>query len=79
MKNIADIYYYTVDFPRIVKQMYQQGVRLFIEVGARDHCTRCINKILEQETDFLSVAIDRYGKDSKTTVAEIKEKLAEYN
>jgi len=35
-----------IDFPRVVGQAYDDGVRLFVEVGPRNSCTRMIARIL---------------------------------
>ena len=36
-----------VDFPRLVRKAYQDGIRIFIEVGPQKTCSRWIEKILE--------------------------------
>ena len=40
--NIATIYCHEIDFPRLVRQAYQDGARIFIELGARENCTNWI-------------------------------------
>lgn len=37
----------TLDFPRVIKAAYDDGVRVFIESGPGSSCTRMINTILE--------------------------------
>jgi acyl transferase domain-containing protein/3-hydroxymyristoyl/3-hydroxydecanoyl-(acyl carrier protein) dehydratase len=36
----------TVDYPRLVEQLYQDGVRLFLEMGPGNSCSRMIGRIL---------------------------------
>ncbi len=36
----------TVDFPRVIEQVYADGVRLFVEIGPGASCTRMIDEIL---------------------------------
>ncbi len=39
----------TVDFPRVIRQAYRDGVRLFLEIGPGNSCTRMIEEILTSE------------------------------
>jgi PfaB family protein len=43
---VADGYTKTVDFPRLVRRVYAEGVRVFVEVGGRRNCSTWIEKIL---------------------------------
>ena len=43
---IADSYCSMVDFPRLVRRTYADGVRVFIETGARSICSTWIGEIL---------------------------------
>ncbi len=36
----------TVDYPRVVEQMYADGIRLFLEMGPGNSCSRMIGRIL---------------------------------
>jgi PfaB family protein len=38
-----------VDFPRLVHKAYQDGIRIFVEVGPQKTCSRWIEKILESK------------------------------
>lgn len=38
-----------VDFPKLVNRLYQDGVRIFIEVGPQKTCSRWIEKILDSQ------------------------------
>lgn len=39
----------TIDFPRVVRQAYADGVRTFVEIGPGSSCTRMIADILAQQ------------------------------
>jgi PfaB family protein len=45
-KAIADGYIKMVDFPRLVRQVYADGARIFLELGGRRNCSTWIEKIL---------------------------------
>lgn len=47
----------TVDFPRIVRKAWEDGVRIFIEHGPRDQLTTAIKKILKGKP-HLALALD---------------------
>lgn len=50
----------TVDFPAVVKQAWQDGVRIFVEHGPRDLCSRWIKDILHDKP-HLVVSMDMLG------------------
>ena len=50
-----------VDFPAVVRQAHADGVRIFLEHGPRDGCTKWIRRALEGE-EHLAVALDRGGR-----------------
>ncbi len=41
-----------IDFPSVIQQAHQDGVRLFIEIGPGDGCSRMIGQILGDEPFF---------------------------
>ncbi len=42
----------TIDFPRVIRAAYEDGVRRFIEMGPGNSCARMISKILGQRPHF---------------------------
>jgi PfaB family protein len=44
---LARSYTSTVDFPRLVRRLHQDGARIFVELGAQSSCSRWIERILE--------------------------------
>ena len=62
-ENMAKMTCNPVDFPRLVNQVYDDGARIFIEVGPQKTCTRWIEKIL-QGRPHTAIAINkRYQAD----------------
>ena len=60
---ILDMATHTLDFPRIVENAWQDGVRIFLEHGPRGRCSQWIDQIL-QDKDHLSVSLDKRGRSS---------------
>ncbi|MEM7354356.1 MAG: beta-ketoacyl synthase N-terminal-like domain-containing protein, partial [Acidobacteriota bacterium] len=64
----------TLRFPELVKQAYDDGVRIFLEHGPRGLCSGWIGKILAShgvpENDYLALPLDRAGGASLRQTAE---------
>jgi acyl transferase domain-containing protein/3-hydroxymyristoyl/3-hydroxydecanoyl-(acyl carrier protein) dehydratase/1-acyl-sn-glycerol-3-phosphate acyltransferase len=54
---------HTLDFPRMVRNAWNDGVRVFLEHGPRDSCTRWVRRILG-DNEHLAISMDRAGKSS---------------
>ena len=61
--SIAEMYCKTLDFPKLVHHVYDEGARIFLEVGPRANCTRWIGDILKQK-EHAAITIDTKGVDS---------------
>jgi PfaB family protein len=59
-KNIAEMYCNMVDFPRLIETVYDDGNRIFLELGPRDLCTKAITATLDGR-DHVAVAFNRKG------------------
>lgn len=57
----------TVDFPAIIEKAWQDGVRLFIELGPRDSLATAIRETLGQR-EYLVVSMDRNKVPAATQV-----------
>ncbi|MCS6899173.1 MAG: beta-ketoacyl synthase N-terminal-like domain-containing protein, partial [Myxococcales bacterium] len=53
----------TVDFPALVRRAYRDGVRIFLEHGPHNACSRWINAILEHSSDHVALSLDLQGED----------------
>ncbi len=58
------------DFPDLVNQAYEDGVRLFVEIGPQASCTRMITKILAARPHMAQSASQR-GEDEASTVMKL--------
>jgi aryl carrier-like protein len=61
---IADAYTRPVDFPRLVRQAYADGARVFIEMGPRRICSTWIDEVLAGRP-HLAVPLDLRGVDDE--------------
>jgi PfaB family protein len=65
--NIANIYCKTIDYPKLVSQVYQDGARIFVEVGPKSNCSKWINEILHDKP-HLAISLDRKGAGTYITL-----------
>ena len=56
-----------VDFPKTVRQAYEDGARIFLEMGPGSSCTRMIRKILEGRA-FRARSMSSPSQDEPSTV-----------
>ena len=56
------------DFPAVIKQAYNDGVRIFLEMGPGSSCTRMINKILKNKSHLAASACVNGEDDYITTL-----------
>ncbi len=56
----------TIDYPRVVEQLYADGARVFIEVGPGNSCSRMISSILGERNhlarSFCAKGMGQYGQ-----------------
>ncbi len=52
-----------VDFPRLVEKVYEDGARIFVEVGPQKTCSRWIEKILQGKPHAVIPINKRYQSD----------------
>ncbi len=58
------------DFTRTIQQAYEDGMRVFIEMGPRASCTRMIQQTLE-DRPHLAVAVSRNGDDEYLSILKM--------
>jgi PfaB family protein len=75
--NIATFYTQQVDFPRLVNQVYEDGARIFIELGPQSSCTKWIGETLKDKP-HLAVGIDRKGASDLTSLLRMVAKLTSH-
>jgi PfaB family protein len=72
--SIAKAYCELVDFPRLVDKAYEDGVRLFIELGSRKFCSGLIDQILEGR-DHLAMAVNVKGVKDQASLVRVLAQL----
>ena len=63
---IANVACKQVNFPRLVNRVYDDGARIFIEVGPLGACSRWIDKILghnKEKKEYVTMSINQKGRD----------------
>lgn len=75
--SIAKAYSETVDFPRLVNQAYEDGARLFIELGSRKFCCNLIDHILAGK-DHLAMAINVKGTKDQASLVRLMAQLVSH-
>lgn len=65
----------TLDYPRVIRQAWDDGVRIFLEHGARGSCTSWIRRILAGR-EHLAIALDSPITDSLTQTIDAVAQLA---
>ncbi len=58
------------DFTRTIQQAYDDGIRVFVEMGPRASCTRMIQQTLEGRP-HLAVAVSRSGDDEYLSILKM--------
>lgn len=73
-KNIAKALCQQLDFPRLVNHVYNDHIRIFIEVGVGSNCSRWISEILKDQ-EHLTVSLNKRGVDDHTSIIKALAKL----
>ncbi|MBD2136385.1 type I polyketide synthase [Anabaena sp. FACHB-1237] len=73
-ENIAKCLCKTLDFPELVNRVYNDNIRVFIEVGVGSNCTRWIDEILKDK-EHIAISLNRRGVDDYTSIIKALAKL----
>ncbi|AFY47240.1 polyketide synthase family protein [Nostoc sp. PCC 7524] len=76
--NSATLCCQKVDFPQLINRLYQDGVRIFIEVGAKNNCSRWIDDNLK-ELEHIAIAINNKGVDDHTNIVRLLATIISHN
>ncbi|MEJ2202241.1 MAG: type I polyketide synthase, partial [Desulfuromonadaceae bacterium] len=60
----------TIDYPRLVEQLYADGVRIFLEMGPGNSCSRMISRILK-DRPHLTRAACLPGQDAASLILRL--------
>ncbi|MDJ0845618.1 short-chain dehydrogenase [Crocosphaera sp.] len=66
-----------LDFPRLVNRTYEDGARIFLELGSGGSCSRWISETL-QERDHLALCINRRGADDLASIVKMLAQLVSH-
>ncbi|SHF07962.1 hypothetical protein [Streptoalloteichus hindustanus] len=72
--GLTDVLRNTLDFPRLVRAVYDRGYRYFLEAGPGTSVTRWIREILGDEP-HVAESVDRRGASTSATVARLVARL----
>ncbi len=73
-ENIATALTNRLDFPRLVEKVYEDGARMFIEVGAGSNCSKWIGSILKNKP-HAAVWVDQAKVNEQTMFVRLLAKL----
>jgi PfaB family protein len=69
-KQIAQELCHCLDFPRLTHLAYNDGARIFVELGAGSNCARWVNDSLEGQP-HAAYSINRKGVDDHTAILRL--------
>jgi PfaB family protein len=75
--NIAKALCHSLDFPRLIERVYQDGARVFIEVGPGGTCSRWIRGTLEQK-EHAVMSVNSRGVDDHTSLIRVLAQLVSH-
>ena len=67
----------SINFPSLVHQVYADGARIFVELGANANCSKWIDDTLKGSA-YLAVAINRRGADDQASLVRLLAKLVSH-
>ena len=76
-RSIAQNLCQTLDFPRLVNRVHDDGARIFIEVGAGGTCSRWISTILK-DRPHLTTPLNLRGMDDHTALVRTLARLVSH-
>lgn len=65
------------DFPRLIERAYEDGVRVFLEMGPGSSCTRMISRILEGRPHVAQAALSAHNGDVSSLLRLLGRLIAE--
>ena len=76
-QNSTQVCVEQVNFPKTVNTIYQEGARIFIEVGANATCTGWTSEILKGQ-EHLAISINYKGKSDSQAISELLAQLVSH-
>lgn len=72
--NVSRGFCQRLDFPRLINRVYEDGARIFIELGSGSTCSRWITDNLKQK-EHVTMSINRRGVDDHTAIVRVLAQL----
>ncbi|NEO42337.1 MAG: PfaB family protein [Moorea sp. SIOASIH] len=66
-----------LDFPRLINQVYDDGAKIFVEVGAGSTCSRWIGENLKHK-EHVTVSLNKRGSNDYTSIVKALAKLVSH-
>ncbi|MBD2507710.1 PfaB family protein [Nostoc muscorum FACHB-395] len=73
-RNIAQNICQQLNFPRLINRVYEDGFKIFLEVGAGSNCSRWIDKTLKAK-EQITVSLNKRGVDDHASIIKALAKL----
>lgn len=72
--SVARVYCQPLDFPRLVQRVYDEGGRIFVELGPARNCSHWIDSILKGQ-DFTAMSINKKGAPDQASLLRVLAQL----
>ena len=76
--NVSTVSTSQVDFPRLVRRAYNDGARIFVELGPHRTCSRWIDTILGDDP-HLALSINQKGRSDQNSLIRLLAQLAAHH
>jgi acyl transferase domain-containing protein len=73
-RSFAHMLTHAVDFPRLVEQVYSDGARVFIELGAGSNCSKWVDAILK-DRPHASTTINQNNVSDNVSILKLLARL----
>jgi PfaB family protein len=73
-KKISSMLCSSLDFPTLIRQVYADGARVFVELGANANCSKWIDDTLKG-SPYAAIPINRRGADDQVSMVRMLAKL----
>jgi PfaB family protein len=73
-RSFAQMLTHTVDFPRLVNRAYEDGARVFIELGAGSNCSKWVDAILKDQ-QHASLTINQNNVSDHVSILKLLARL----
>jgi len=76
-RNFAEMLTNPIDFPRLIDLAYEDGSRIFIELGAGSNCSKWVGATLKGKP-HLSISINQNSVDDHVSILRLLARLVSH-